>query len=150
MKYCMVVFLCLFITGCERFSAGSYPYAEQYEFEIDDTSLINELTNIKRLDSSLRIPLDWNLIDGYEDKRPDNHWYHMYFYDKTRDKIIHTWVRENMESNAVLALVSIKENSTNGKWKEINKDFTQSQNSVEKKEFAKLILQKIKYPLNQK
>ncbi|MDR7130950.1 hypothetical protein J2X69_003309 [Algoriphagus sp. 4150] len=126
-----------FLYSCD-FAAGSYPYAEIYEFEVSENKLIETASEFKVNNPDYIVPENVGLFDGRSQDKTDL-WYHIWFYYKEENKIIYTWIRGNK-----LAFVSIGEGAELGGWKRINKDFNRSENKEEKKKFEKRILNKLK------
>lgn len=134
-----------FSLSCNNFSAGSYAYAEIYQYKINDDTLIKILTNLKEEDSSLIPPIELGLVDGRSDKT--DYWYHIYFFNKNKNEIIHTWVRKQDNEITNFAFVGINQGLQLGNWKEINKDYNKVDNSNKKDEFQNLILRKLLVPI---
>lgn len=150
-KSFLVVVLFFKVTACS-FAPGSYPYAETYELNYSEEAVKTAINKFKQEHSEYIVPkvtidgkTTWDLIDG-QSKEP-NSWYIVYFYYPKENQIILTWTRPAEKGKTTLAFVSINEGLTLGNWKEINKDFSRSENKEEKKKFEERILSKIKEKL---
>lgn len=140
----LIISQCIWV-GC-NLAPGSYPYAEQYKLDIDEETLIKHVQNFKNKNPQYIIPNQAQLEDGkHEDD--GGHWYHIYFYYPKENQIIHTWIRLENKTKTTFALVGVSKGLTLGNWKEINKDFSSSENLDEKNKFEERILSKIKNSL---
>lgn len=146
----VVVFLSKF-TAC-NFAPGSYPYAETYELNYSEEEVKTAINKFKQEHTEYVVPkvtidgkATWDLIDQ-QSKEP-NHWYIVYFYYPKENQIILTWTRPAEKGKTTFAFVSINEGLTLGNWKEINKNFSRSENKEEKKKFEERILNKLKEKL---
>ena len=141
---CIII---LFFTAYEfanLFAPGSYPYAEKYELNIRDSELVRKIIRLKINNPELIVPVSTGLRDGKTSN--NNLWYHVYFYYPADNEIVYTWVRSASPTKSVLALVSVCEGTDiySNKWKDINKDFTASENVKQKRKFKEKIISKLK------
>lgn len=127
--------------SCNNFSAGSYANAEIYQYKINDDTLIKILTALKEKDSSLIPPIELGLVDGRSDST--DYWYHFYFFNKSENEIIHTWVRKKDDEITNFAFVGINKGLQLGNWKEINKDYNKVDNNNKKEDFQNFLLKRI-------
>lgn len=153
-KRFLVIVLISKLTSC-NLASGSYPYAETYELNYSEEEVKTAINKFKHENSEYMVPkvtvdgkATWDLIDE-QSKEPD-HWYIVYFYYPKENKIILTWTRPAEKGKTTFAFVSINEGLILGNWKEINKDFSRSENKEEMKKFEERILNKIKEQLNNK
>lgn len=144
----VIVFFTTLLIAC-NFSPGSYSYAETYELGHSEEDVKNAINKFKQEHPEYSVPkvtIDhqgaWDLLDGQS--KESTHWYAVYFYYKNENKIIFTWTRPAGKDKTTFAFVSINDGLNLGNWKEINKDFSPSKNSEEKKKFEERILNKIK------
>ena len=144
LKSFLVIILFLKIIAC-NFSPGSYPYAEEYLINANEATLVEAIKDFKKNNPQYIVPEQTKLKDGRNSEK--DYWYHIYFYYKEENKIIYTWTRPAEKGKTTFAFVSINDGLTIGNWKEINKDFSNSENSEEKKKFEERILNKIKEKL---
>ncbi len=136
------------ISAC-NLSPGSYPYAEEYELDYPIEEVKTAIDNFKVEHSEFVVPKvtienkgAWDLSDA---KSQDiDQLYYFYFYYKSENKILHTWIRPLGKNRTTFAFVSINKGLDIGNWKNINKDFSHSENRVEKKKFETIILDRIK------
>jgi hypothetical protein len=141
--YISLIVLLLGLVSCNYFAAGSYPYAELYEVECDPLDLVEAVKQFKADNPDFAVPQEVGFIDGNSGKR-DDHWYHIYFYYKSENKILNTWIRYNKESTSTFAFVAVKNGLQIGNWKEINNDLSKQENRLEKQKFEDRILNRVK------
>ncbi|MEE1900094.1 hypothetical protein GN157_12365 [Flavobacterium rakeshii] len=144
MKKYLIFLSLMFLVSC-NFAPGSYPYAEIYTIEVGYNNLIQAVEEFKRTHPEYIVPDSVGLYDGKSD-RPDDHWYHIYFYNKTQNKILYTWVRTSDEGCS-FAFVAVNDGLKLGNWKYINKDFSSKENRLEKQYFETEILNYIRQSL---
>lgn len=147
MLYSLLTLGAIALLGCIacNLSAGSYPYAERYEIKCNESELIKAVTKFKRQHPECIVPERIQLKDGRGDEK--DYWYHVYFYSKDDNEIIYTWIRTSNETATTFAFVSINKGLVLGKWKDINKDFSKRDNTLQKQKFERLILDGIKKEL---
>ena len=137
----------------ESFASGSYPYAEVYKIDAPEENVINAIKQFKTSHSEFIVPNvtvkksgSFNLSES-EGRKENSHWYLNYFYDKEENQILLTWTRPAENNKTDLALVSINEGLNLGNWKDVNKEFGDSENEKIKTKFERLILLPIKHLL---
>lgn len=122
--------------------AGSYPFAQSWEFKITEDNLIDIIKDIKTDYPELQVPNDTSLTSG-----KSSYWHFIDFYDIEKNEIISTWVRESDESipSTSFALVSYTttKDSMKSERKLINKDYWFLENKNRIKSFEKLIVDKV-------
>lgn len=143
--FILVIFLLLFFGN--KFAPGSYPYREEYELNVPESTLIRAIQDFKKANSQYIVPEEVQLTDGRNSESGQDFWYHIYFYYPKENQIIYTWLRPAEKGKTTFALISINQGRRLGKWKDINKDFNWSENRSEKKKFEERILNKIKKKL---
>jgi uncharacterized membrane protein YqaE (UPF0057 family) len=131
----------MYLFSCNSIASGSYSHANIYKYNISKDTLIEILLRLKEKDSSLIPPLGVGLVDGMSDN--SDYWYHIYFFNKNKNEIIHTWVRAQDNEITNLAFVGINQGLQLGNWKEINKDFDEKENDIRKREFENFILNRL-------
>jgi hypothetical protein len=119
---------------------GSYPFAEHYEFDVNEAQLIDAVNEFKTNHPEYAAP-EYIGPDGRI--APNSHWYHIYFYYKEKEEVVHTWVRSE-DDGSTFALVAISEGSLSNKYRMINHDFGFFENRRYKKEFKNRILHEIR------
>lgn len=124
---------------------GSYPYVEEYAINVNELQVIEGIKNFKKDNPEYIVPEQTQLKDGRNSE--NDYWFHLYFYYKEENKIIYAWTRPAGKDKTTFALVGVNNGLTIGNWKEINKDFSKSENNEEKKKFEERILNKIKEKL---
>ncbi|MEP6711626.1 MAG: hypothetical protein ABJA37_04375 [Ferruginibacter sp.] len=150
--YISVIFL-LKMTAC-NFGPGSYSYAETYELNYSEEKTKKAINDFKQENPDFLVPKttiknqgSYDLVD--EPIKEPSYWYCFYFYYKNENKIILTLTRSVSKDKSLIAFVSINEGLDLGHWKDINKNFSSSQDDKEKRKFEERILNKIKEKLNQ-
>ena len=136
---CFAVFFLLQLA--DLFSPGSYPYAEKYELNVNEKTWIAAANSFKIEDSSYNVPQKVGLRDGRRDS--SDYWYHIYFYYREENQIVKTWVRSSGSNRVTFAFVAINDGLSLGRWREINKDFSQSENREQLRKFEEQILSEI-------
>lgn len=150
-KGIFLIFL-LKLTAC-NFGAGSYSYAETYELNYSEEVIKKAINEFKLENPDFLVPKttiknkgSFDLID--EQLKESSYWYSFYFYYKNENKILLTLVRSISQDKSLIAFVSINAGLDLGHWKDINKDFSSSEDKQEKKIFEERILDRIKEKLN--
>lgn len=127
----------------ELYSPGSYPNAETYGFDISEKELLIAVHKFKAEHPEYVPPVRFGLKEGRRSNT--DHWYSLYFYYPKSNEIIYVWTRSKGFMGAtILGLIRINKGDRLGNWKDINKDFSSSENSAQKEKFEKLILNPIK------
>lgn len=144
-SFLVVVFLSR-ITAC-NFAPGSYPYREEYELNVLESTLVEAIQDFKKDNPQYIVPEQTQLIDGRSNETRQDYWYHIYFYYKDENKIVKCWTRPSEKGKTTFALIGVGQGLELGNWKMINKDFSRSENKEEKKKFEERILNKIKEKL---
>lgn len=129
-----------------NFAPGSYPYAEEYELNVNENILTEAIQNFKKDNPQYIVPEQVQLNDGPGGDR--DLWYFIYFYYPQEDQIVCTWTRRISKEKTTFAFVGINQGLSLGNWKDINKDFSRSDNNKEKKKFEERILNKIREQLS--
>ena len=78
-----------------------------------------------------------------DDKDTTDYWHNIYF--DLGDKRIETWTRSSGENETDLAFVAVKKKKE--KWKLVNQDLGLFQNILIKREFEKVIIERLKIEL---
>lgn len=147
-----IIILCVFSVYKfgESFAPGSYHYAEVYKIDASEEDVIKTIKQFKTSHSEFVVPKvtinkngSFNLSES-EGRKKNSNWYLNYFYYKKENQILLTWTRPAGNNKTDLALVSINQGLDIGNWKEVNKEFGDSENQKIKTEFEKLILSPIK------
>jgi len=127
----------------EFYSPGSYPNAETYGLDIGEKELLIAVYKFKAQHPEYAPPKTFGLKEGRMSN--NDHWYSFYFYYPKSNEIIHVWTRPKGFMGATkLGFVGINEGDQLGNWKNINKDFSPSENLRQKEKFENLILNPIK------
>lgn len=126
----------------ELYSPGSYPNAETYDIRVSEEKIINSINKFKDVNPKFVPPVSFNLQDGRFNA--NDHWYDVYFYYPESKEIIHVWTRPGGSGSTTIGFVGVNQGDRLGNWKDINRDFSSSENSMQKAKFEKLILDPIK------
>jgi len=131
------------------FAPGSYPYAEIYELNYSEENVINSVRQFKKQYPKMTVPKvtiqNNGSYDLEESEGRDNNssWYFIYFYFPKENQIVFTWTKPNGKRKTSLALVSLNSGLDIGHWKDINKDFIDSENRQLKRNFEERIIKPI-------
>jgi hypothetical protein len=134
--FIILLAIILISTSC-NLAAGSYPYAELYEFNVDEETIIESVNKFKIENPEYKLPENIRFIDGKLNKQ--DQWHHCWFYYANENKIVKCWVRGNK-----IGLVGIGTGLNLDNYKEVNNDYSRKENKKEKGKFEKLILNKIR------
>ncbi|PYF72977.1 hypothetical protein [Pedobacter nutrimenti] len=133
----------------ELYSPGSYPNAETYGFDVSESELIKGVHQFKMENPQFTPPVKFGLKEGRENA--NDHWYSLYFYYPESKEIIYAWTRpKGFGGSTTLGFVGINQGDELGNWKDINRDFNSSENSIQKKKFETLILNPIRKIIDNK
>ena len=123
-------YLISFFSTFHFYAAGSYPYAETYYFKYSEKKIINALEKLKLKNADL------------VDNDTTDYWHDVYF--DLGGKRVQTWTRPINENETDFALVAIYKNK---KWQLVNQDLGLYGNIMTKREFEKVIIQRLKIEL---
>jgi len=133
----------IIFSGCSYFAAGSYPFVEKYLIDTTEEAVIKAVNTFKVEHASFVAPK--YLEDGRKDS--SDYWYHIYFYLPEEKIIVHCWTRPETKKETGFAFVGINEGAGLGNWKDINKDFSSTDNKKYLKIFEKRLLKPINLTL---
>jgi len=150
MKYkkCFILILLIISHSCEdvnKFSAGSYPYAEVFEITLPKEDIIHKIDSIK-INEKLQVPrFEWAGKETLlQDKTLKNGYFVFYIFLKEHNQIIYSYVKEMDSNKARIGLVSVQYGLSLGNWKEVNKDLSEEENRQLKDIFKEKIISKIR------
>ena len=123
-------YLISFFSTFHFYAAGRYPYAETYYLKYSEKKIINALEKLKLKNADL---VDTDTTD---------YWHDVYF--DLGDKRLQTWTRPINENETDFAFVAIYKNK---KWQLINQDLGLFGNIMMKREFEKVIIERLKIEL---
>ena len=123
-------YLISFFSTFHFYAAGSYPYSETYYLKYSEKKIINALEKLKLKNADL------------VDNETTDYWHDVYF--DLGDKRVQTWIRPFNENETDFALVAIYKNK---KWPVVNQDFGLFENIMMKREFEKVIIERLKIEL---
>jgi hypothetical protein len=135
----IVILLFFFIILGASIGAGHYGYSQLYKCDVGENVLVRTIQTLKKKDSALNVS---NSV-GFSDSFDANHDYHAYI--QYQNKIIHFHVTEEPgdTDECRIYLDAINEGLILGKWRVINRDYDRQENIYEKKQFEKLLLEKL-------
>lgn len=133
------------------FSAGSHAYSETYEFSTSEAELIKAVETFKKNNPKYLIPKVTINQQGQHDlldERMENGSFSCYFFDPQKNRIYKTSIYDD-KLKSKIRFTAINEGLNIGNWKDINKDFSYSDNEIIKKEFEEKFLNSIRKLVNQ-
>ena len=129
---------------------GSYPFAEVYEINAPEDSIVNAIKRFKLTHPEFVVPpVTMDNVHSYdltkeEGRDSSSYWYFNYFYYHDKNEILLTWTRARSSLTTDFAFVSINSGLELGNWKDVNDDFGFFENRKVKKECELRILSPIK------
>lgn len=141
----LVILIILFsCKDANKFSAGSYPYAEVFEITLPKEDVIHKIDSIKT-NEKLQVPsFEWAGKETFlQDKTLENGYYIFYIFLKESNQIIYSYIRETNSKETKIGLVRVQNGLSLGNWKEVNKDLSEEENERLKKIFEEKIISKI-------
>lgn len=133
-----IIFIVSIIWFGTNISPGSYSGTPKYKLNLSEDKVINSIHNLKKIDSTLNVPIRYNMIEGR--KESTDHWYHFFISYDADKSILNCWVRGDTKSTSTLAFVSIL--NKDGKWKSLDNVSSNEQKNL-KIEFEKRFLNKL-------
>ncbi|PIF45467.1 hypothetical protein CLU96_2472 [Chryseobacterium sp. 52] len=140
-----LLLICFYCKDFNKFSSGSYPYAEIYIINKPEGVVINKIIKLKEENLNYKVPkLQWagkdtELLDGR-----DSHWYYFYFYFKNTNEIVEFWTREGDQPNETKIGLFRVSKGLEGVAHLVNKDLSKEKNEQLKELFKENIISKIK------
>ena len=144
----------IYINGAWKFFkssfAGGYPYAESWDFNINEQKLVQIIKSLKKEKPQLFIP-----YECCPDTVKSSYWYYFTFYNKTDNKELHVRLRGNTVITTLYfdSIIAYCDSLTPPKdiqyvGKEINHDFDYYENKAEIKKFEENILKPIQHKID--
>jgi hypothetical protein len=131
-----LLILCLILFS-GIFQVGSYPYAQEYKFDVPAEVLYDRVEKFKAVNLEYNPPKSMNLLDSFE----KGSFSHIYLFYVDKNTIVHLFISGNRKSSIYFEALN---NLSNGfKWNHINKDFDRSENLAAKKELQQRFLDKL-------
>jgi hypothetical protein len=148
MKTKFLILLLLISFSCNdfnKFSAGSYPYAEVFEITLPKENVIHKIDSIK-VNEKLQVPqFEWAGKETLlKDKALKNGYFVFYIFLKESNQIIYCYLRETDLNNTKIGLISVQNGLSLGNWKEFNKDLSHEETAHIKEIFKEKVISKIK------
>jgi hypothetical protein len=140
----------MFINSCSdvnQFSAGSYPYSENYLINQPKDSVIKKIEELKEEFPNYKVPsFIWAGEEiTLNDKFLENGYYTFYIFIEEKNQIVHSYIREINSNATIIGIVSVQNGLTLGNWMVINKDLSEEENKEIKYYFEKNVVSKIKW-----
>ncbi|QZK89319.1 hypothetical protein K5V07_01950 [Flavobacterium sp. CHNK8] len=120
-----------FFSTFHFYAAGSYPYAETYYLNYSEEKIIKAIDKLNLKNTDLK------------DNDSSDYWHNIYF--DLEDKKIHSWTRSFGENETNIAFVAVK--NKNEKWQLVNQDLSLFENILIKREFEKMVVERLKIEL---
>jgi hypothetical protein len=120
-------------------AAGSYPYAQEYRFDVRAIDLVKKIEQFKKVSHNfISLSAVNDQLDSY-----GNH--HIYLYDSVKDEVIHLFVEVDDKNlyKSNLFLEGYNKGRVLGNWKVINKEFDRRENLDKKRRFRDSVLDKL-------
>ncbi len=139
--------------GAALLAPGTYVDTEEYYLHYREAEIKDAIIKFKEEHPEYKVPgiiingqNSYGLDDSPERNRRDLFIY--YFYYREENQVLFTYTKSIEWNNTAFALVSISDGVGLGNWKDINRDFSRSENKEQKKKFEERILKEIKAILN--
>jgi len=116
---------------------GLYVDAEEYEFDCSQAELIESINDLKHR-SGYEIPEYIGIKDG----KRDNPYYIIYFYYAQENQLLITAVG-NSGGKSKLSFIAVAPHLNLSKWKDINRDFDDKENEIQKRIFQERVVDKL-------
>lgn len=130
-------------------SSGSLNYAQQYEFNVNKTQLIQAIEKFKDENKEFSPPLNFPGHDSVDTYIPN--FFNIYIYYHDKNSIVYLVIDNDQDTNkATINFVSINEGLKGPLYKRINKDFGRDDNLKIKKDFENRVLNKLGFPYKDK
>ena len=149
----LLLFVLFLISSCDLIISGSYPYSENYTFDISRDKLIARIKELKNKNPDYKVITTFEkgekgeLPDGMNPQDTSSVFYTCYFYIRDSHMTLHCVINiSNQVSScpARIQLTSMTKSINFGNWKDINtKYLSKSENSQIKKIFESQILDKL-------
>lgn len=149
MRYKIVNLILIIISfSCKdvnKFSAGSYPYAEIFEIKLPIEDVVHKIESIKA-NEKFQVPeFEWaGKKTLLKDKTLKNGYFVFYIFLKEKNKIIYSYARTDGLNKTRIGLISVQDGLSLGNWKEVNKDLSEEDNEQLKELFKEKIVSKIR------
>jgi hypothetical protein len=139
--------------GASMLAPGIDPDSERYELNYSEEKVRASINEFKEKNPDYFVPkITINNQGPFElpDARSDDPvYYYYYYYYKDEKQILFTWIRSAGRNKTIFAFVSVNEGLNLPNWKDINTDFSWSENKEQKKKFEERILKKIEKILSE-
>ena len=153
MKYRFLILLLVIFSSCNLIISGSYPYSENYTFNISREELISKIKEFKEKNIEYRVMTTFEngergeLPDGLNTQDTLDIFYAIYFYKTDLNMTLLSVINMTKEiptRPATIQLVGMTKSKNFGSWKTINtKDLSKEENAQIKALFETRILDKL-------
>jgi hypothetical protein len=133
-----IVFIVLYlILFSGILQVGSYPYAQEYKFDVPVDVLYDRVEKFKADNVEYNPPRTMNMVDSFE----RTGFSHIYLFYEDKNTLVHLFITGNRKSFIHFEALN---NLSNGfKWNRINQDFNRKENLDAKGEFRQRFLNKL-------
>jgi len=119
------------------FQVGSYPYAQEYKFDVPVATLYDRVEKFKADNLEYNPPKSMHLVDSFEKVG----FSHIYLFYEDKNTLVHLFITGNRKS--FIHFEALNNLLDEFKWNRINKDFDRKENLAAKVEFSKRFLDKL-------
>jgi hypothetical protein len=116
---------------------GNYPASENYLINTSQINFLSKIDSFKSRNVRYKVP---SLVNKYDSIR---HSYNIYFYNYSKNQIIHIEIQRENKNKSVIHLIGINEGLILGNWKTVNNDLTKSESELIFKDFEQNILDRL-------
>jgi len=116
---------------------GSYPYAQEYKFDVPVEVLYNRVEKFKTDNVEYNPPKRTNLVDSFDKAGFSHIW--LYYEDK--NTLVHLFIKGGRKS--IINFDALNSLSDGFQWKKINHDLDRKDNLAAKREFRQRFLDKL-------
>ena len=116
--------------------AGSYPYAQEYKFNVPAKVLFDQVEKFKANNEEYCPPKKYNLIDSFDTVG----FSHIYLYYEDQKTLVHLFITGNTSS---IYFDGLNDFSDDYRWHRINRDFDRNENLAVKTELRQRFLDKL-------
>jgi hypothetical protein len=152
-KYFGILFFLIVFNSCNLIISGSYPYSEEYTFDISREELITKIKEFKEKNPNFKVMTTFEngevgeLHGGMNSQDTLNVFYAIYFYKTDLQMTLLCVINMSKEIStrpATIQLVGMTKSKNFGSWKTINsKDLSKEDNTQIKSAFESQILDKL-------
>ncbi len=125
----------VFFSGITQ--VGSYPYAQEYTFDVPVEVLYDRVEKFKADNLEYNPPGSMRIVDSLE----KGGFSHIYLFYEDKNTLVHLFITGNKKSS--IHFDALNNLSDEFKWIKINEDFGRKENLAAKREFRQRFLDKL-------